>query len=198
MTTPSAPEGGQSGDGGAHSSDPTADAPFDPYRFGLPDHPVPPEYAPPGYVPPPPVTPAPSNPWGPPVQLPPSYGSAQYPPHGAPPPPVYHSYEQPKPGSGKAIAALVLGIASIVMFWTSILDGILVILAVVFGIMGLNEANARRTGGRGMALAGLICAAVGAAAAIAFTVWVVHAVNACGGFASNNSSGFNHCVQDHL
>jgi hypothetical protein len=26
---------------------------FDPYRFGAPEHPVPPEYAPPGYRPPP-------------------------------------------------------------------------------------------------------------------------------------------------
>jgi hypothetical protein len=60
MTTPR-------GDG-ADPSDPTAEPvsfekpaaeqPFDPYRFGAPEHPVPPEYAPPGYRPPPPTQPA--------------------------------------------------------------------------------------------------------------------------------------------
>lgn len=178
MSTPSAPDHGE--------SDPTVDltkgppaseAPFDPYRFGRPDKPVPPEYAPP-------------YPYGA-----PPYGNT---PYGAPQPPGYHSYVQPKSGNGKAIAALVLGIVSILMFWTSIFDAVLVIPALIFGFIARHEANSRRTDGKGMALAGLICAAVGTVLAIVMTVVYVHAINNCGGFSDQNSSGFQQCVQDHL
>lgn len=200
-------------------SDPTSAAPFDPYRYGVPDKPVPPEYAPPGYAPPPSTTsgtPYPGPPpqqQGPPPQTygspypygAPPYGNAPYgaPPHGgqpygAPPPPGYHAYVQPKAGNGKAIAALVLGILSMIMFWTSIFDAVLVVPALIFGFIALHEANTRRSEGKGMAIAGLICAAVGGVVAIVITVVYVHAINQCGGFDSNNSSSFNQCVQDHL
>ena len=95
-------------------SEPTDDQPFDPYRFGAPEHPVPPEFAPPGYEktgyhPPaaqPPVPPAPPapppNPSAPPgFSAPPStpYGQpyGQQPPYGQPPyvqPPYVQPYGQ--------------------------------------------------------------------------------------------------------
>jgi hypothetical protein len=56
---PSPPEGVSLGKSGP-ASDPTADVPFDPYRFGKPDHPIPAEYAPPGYTGP---TTAPASPY---------------------------------------------------------------------------------------------------------------------------------------
>ena len=37
---------------------------FDPYRFGAPEHPIPPEYAPPGYRPPPHLQYQPPAPFG--------------------------------------------------------------------------------------------------------------------------------------
>ena len=193
--------------------------PFDPYRFGKPEHPIPAEYAPPGYTGPtvpsgprsypgatdnpfgnPPGTPY--SPYGPPPPgYPPSGPPPSWPPtppgYGAPPPPPYSHYSQPKPGNGKAIAALVLGILAVVLFWLSVLDAFLIIPAIVFGVLGLTES--RRTGnGRGLALAGLICAAVATVAATVFTVFVVHAANECGGLHNNNTPGFQQCVRDHL
>jgi hypothetical protein len=51
------------GSGSGSGTDPGAytvpgEAPFDPYRFGAPAHPIDPAYAPPGYVPPAPTPPA--------------------------------------------------------------------------------------------------------------------------------------------
>ncbi|HEY2298131.1 MAG TPA: DUF4190 domain-containing protein [Jatrophihabitans sp.] len=60
---------------------------FDPYRFGKPDHPIPPEYAPPGYVPPAtqPGQPAPVWPPRDDEQRTPYGGYPQYPPGPYPP-----------------------------------------------------------------------------------------------------------------
>jgi hypothetical protein len=199
MSTPNPPD---RGDPERPAPDPAAAAPFDPYRFGLPEKPVPPEYAPPGYVFPAAPPTAPADPWAPPGPLPPpTQPGPAYPNHpqyGAPAPPLQHAYVQPKPGNGKCVAALILGIASLLLFWTSVFDAIPAILAIVFGTIGLSEARSRGTGGRGMAIAGLICAAVGAIAAIAFTAFILHAVNQCGGLSHQHDPGFNQCVQDKL
>lgn len=80
---------GQSGrdDAGepAASSDPGGDPSgpldFDPYRFGKPDYPIPPEYAPPGYVPP---APTPAEPVWPPKDAPTQPGYGQQPSYPSP------------------------------------------------------------------------------------------------------------------
>jgi hypothetical protein len=61
---------------------------FDPYRFGKPEHPIPPEYAPPGYVPdvPPPSQQAPG---APPAPVWPPRDEEQRPPYGG-----YPQYQQ--------------------------------------------------------------------------------------------------------
>jgi hypothetical protein len=180
---------------------------------------VPPEYAPPGYVfpaaPPsaPPAGPQPANPWAPPTALPPTQAGPPYPPYPqsgpphpqypqypqyGPPPPLQNAYGQPKPGNGKAITALVLGILSIVFFWLTILDLALIIPAVVFGILGLGDAKVRNSGGRGQAIAGLICAAVAAVLIVIALVVVLHAASKCGGFSHSGDPGFNKCLRDHL
>ena len=79
-------------DDGAQGAEAPLD--FDPYRFGLPEHPVPPEYAPPGYVPPPGQTPPPDPATAYPGGYPPmpqnyppqNYPPTGYPPAGSPPP----------------------------------------------------------------------------------------------------------------
>jgi hypothetical protein len=182
--------------------------PFDPYRFGPPDHPVPPEYAPPGYVEqgytPPPSTPPPTTP-APGPTTPAGSGYPGYQPYptvpppggrfGYPPPPM-HPYQQPKTGNGKATAGLVLGIVAIVFFWLSILDVIPVVLGLIFGSLGLSES--RRTGsGRGQAIAGIVCAAIGAVLAIVFTVVIWTRISPCRDFPSG-SAEFNSCVRRHL
>ncbi len=208
MTTPP-DSAGDSGSGEpvdlGKARQPPPEVPFDPYRFGKPDHPVPPEFAPPGYNPVPQPSPyAAQQPYPteqsayPPQQPPPPYPGPNY-PYGAPYPPPYHAYPQPRTGNGKAVAALVFGILSIVFFWLSILDGVFVILALIFGILGLSESQRQGGNGRGLAVAGLICMGIGAAAAILWTAALVHAVNNCGGFDTDTgSSSFDQCVSDHL
>lgn len=228
MTTPSDPSRPDPGvDLGKRqpeptSSDPTAAAPFDPFRFGKPEHPVPPEYAPPGYVPDPadypasrpsgqyPSAPYPSSPYpapprqpygppGTPYPGPPQPGTHEpYAPYGAPTPPPYHGYAQPRTGNGKAIAAMVCGLASIPLSLASLFDAVLIIPAVVLGLLALGDAKSGRTGGRGMAIAGLACAAVGALLASLVTVWYVHIANQCGGLDQNNSTEFQQCIRDHV
>lgn len=168
-----------------------AEPDFDPYRFGAPDHPVPPEYAPPGYKPPQPA---------PPGQQPPApYGSYVPPPYQpGPPPPYAMPYPPQRRSTGKAIASLVLGIGSIVLSILSVFDIVLIALAVIFGVIALVDAN-RSPGheGRGMAIAGLICAAVGAILAVLLTLWFVSAARHCTQYDSGTSQ-FQNCFRDHL
>ena len=182
---------------------------FDPYRFGAPEHPVPPEYAPPGYKPPQP--PQPPQPAQPPVAPavppggypPPAYQAGPPPPYQVGPPPPYQPYGIPyrahqRRGTGKAIAAMVLGIASILLSILSIFDILLIAPAVIFGIIALTEANrSPHHEGRGMAIAGLVCAAVGAVLAIVLTIWFVGAARHCTQY-DNSSSQFQSCFRDHL
>lgn len=213
---------------GTTDRDNPAEAPFDPYRFGAPDVPPPPEYAPPGYIPPaappssaPPYAGGPYQPYGqpptgtgtPPYPQQPPYPQhtpypqqspysqqspyPQYPAGAYPPPPGGPGYPPPGSGSnGRAVAGLVLGILSLLLFWTSILDAVLVVLAIIFGSIGLSESKWKHVG-RGQALAGLICAAVGAVLAIGFTVWAVHVSRECSGYSSG-SSAYEHCIRDHI
>ncbi len=171
---------------------------FDPYRFGKPDHPVPPEYAPPGYAPE-----TPPSPYGSAGNAPYGQTGTPYPPPspwGAPgygPPPGHYATAQPR-GNGKAVAALVLGIVSIVMFWLSFFNGLFIVLALVFGILGLTEAGSRGGAGKGMAIAGLICMGVGTVATVLYTVWLLHIANQCGGLDNGGDPGFSQCVRDHF
>ena len=201
----------------AAAAEPThVEEPFDPYRFGAPDHPIPPEYAPPGYVPP-----QPPGPFGPPVGggpsahptyqpyptspppgqygAPPPGGQYGYPPpgqYGYPPPP-FGPYPLPKTGNGRATAGLVLGIVAIVFFWLSILDAIPVILGLIFSILGLNES--RRTGhGRGQAIAGIVCASIGAVLAIILSIVIWSRIAPCRDQFNSGTPEFNTCVQHHF
>jgi len=62
----------------------------------------------------------------------------------------------PQEGNGLAVAALVLGILSIVLFWFPFVNWILALLAIIFGAIGM--AKGKRVGkGRGMAITGLVC-----------------------------------------
>lgn len=175
-------------------SDPSGPLDFDPYRFGKPDYPVPPEYAPPGYVAPTPATPPPAGPMSPqpaaqqpvwpPVdmtkQQPPQYGA--YPGYTShpPPPPGYPAYGMVQQSNGKATAALVLGILSILLFFLTFLDLGLVIPAIILGAIGMRDAKRfPQRGGHGRALAGLICGAVGALLVIVTLIIVFVRISPC-------------------
>jgi len=93
----------------------------------------------------------------------------------APPPMPGTPGMAPAGGSnGFAVAALVLGILSLVMFFTIWLPFLLGVLAIVFGALGISRAN--RIGGKqkGLAIAGLVCGAVGMVLAIVFIVLIVN------------------------
>jgi hypothetical protein len=185
---------------------------FDPYRFGAPEHPIAPEYAVPGYVPPtppphlgpPPVAPplpphlaaqpGPAQvPYGQPYPPPPGY----YPPPGYPAPPAQ---QVPlKTGvPGRAQASLVLGIASVALFWLSLLNIVPIVLAFVFGFIGLGESRVRPNRvGRGVAIAGMVLAAVGAVGTIIFNVWELRTIQPCLDMEFG-SSAYSDCIRDHI
>jgi hypothetical protein len=170
-------------------------APFDPYRYGAPEQPVPPEYAPPGYIPPAPQQPPPPpGPAGYRNYPPPYPPQTPYPP----PPPGYQPYGKAYGSNAKAIAALIFGIAAIVLCWLSIFDLVPTIAAVVFGILGINEA-ARRGDGRGrrMAIAGIICAVVGLILAVVLTVYFYNRIKPCLDYPSG-SSAQSHCIEQRF
>jgi hypothetical protein len=93
-------------------------------------------------------------------------------PPGPPPPPPAPPAVQPT--NGLAVASLVLGILSILLFFTVVPPFILGGLAVIFGIIGLSKA-AQGAPNKGLAVAGLVCGAIGLVAAIAFIALVVSA-----------------------
>lgn len=167
---------------------------FDPYRFGKPDYPISPQYAPPGYT----------------GQVPPPQPAAYHPSTGhqpAPhpnfpavpsPPPYSVQYPQPRTGNGKAIAAMVLGIGSIVFCWLSIFDAVLIVPAVIFGAIALSDANRRPAKeGKNLAVAGICCALVGAVLATLLTVVYYHKFSSCLDYKAG-SSQYNQCINDHI
>jgi hypothetical protein len=93
-------------------------------------------------------------------------------PPGPPPPPPAPPAAQPT--NGMAVASLVLGILSLLLFFTVVPPFILGALAVIFGALGLSKAK-QGAPNKGLALAGLICGGVGILAAIAFIALVVTA-----------------------
>lgn len=75
--------------------------------------------------------------------------------------------------SGLAIAALVCGICSLVFFWVPWLGFLLGILAIVFAAIAMSQTGKDpQLRGRGMAIAGLVCAIVGIALWIIILVWI--------------------------
>lgn len=178
---------------------------FDPYRFGAPAHPVPPEYAPPGYRPPPPTPPAPppyaGGPHGGAAHR--GYGQQPYP---MPPAPAGF-YGAPRPGHGKATASLILGLGSILLCWLSILDAIPVLLAIIFGVLALDDAKKNPSAppwggrpprsGRGMAIAGIACALVGAILATVLSLYLYNRFKDCFDYPAG-SEQYKTCITDKL
>lgn len=94
----------------------------------------------------------------------------------APPPMPGAPAVAARSSNGMAVAALVCGILSIVLFFTVWIPVILGILAIVFGAVGIGRAN-KGAPQKGLAIAGLVCGALGIAFAILFIVAIVRTVN---------------------
>ncbi len=91
-------------------------------------------------------------------------GAPGAPPMGAP------GGEAPQ-GNGLAVAALVVGILGVVLFFLPFVGLILAILGVVFGASGMNKSNRIGGKGKGMAIAGLATGAVG----VLLGLWMLYA-----------------------
>jgi hypothetical protein len=88
-----------------------------------------------------------------------------------PPPPPPQGWEPPKPTSGKAIAALVCGLAGPIAAFMCAPLGVAVIAGVILGILALIETGRNGTrSGRGLAIAGTIVSTLGVVATIAMIV----------------------------
>jgi len=84
-----------------------------------------------------------------------------------PNPDVKPASEAPSTVDGLSVAAMVLGIAALVLFWLPIVNFVVAILAIIFGIIGITRKQSV-----GMAVAGL------ATGAIALTIIVVFIIAA--------------------
>lgn len=93
-------------------------------------------------------------------------------------PPGYHN---PKT-NGKSIAALVLGILSIIFPYIGFIIGI---IAIVFANLALKEIKRKGEQGRGMAIAGLVCGIIATAIyAIILIVVIIGIVVAAAKFST--------------
>lgn len=111
-------------------------------------------------VPPPPPPPAPP--------APPAYG---YPPV---PPPVPYGAAPIKPkANGMATASMILGILAVTLGLCLWFFPVLPILAVVFGHIAMKQIRLQGTGGRGMAIAGLVMGYIGIAVTVLLIIFMV-------------------------
>jgi hypothetical protein len=127
------------------------------------------------------VAPMPTPPTPPPYAMP--IPAAPLPPTAYPPPPypVVPGYPYQPARSGKAVAGMWLGIASVpgmILSWVGIIIGV---LGLIFSLIGLSEIRRRERSGytpvpsadRRQAVVGIICSIIGIAASSAFLIYIL-------------------------
>ncbi|MEU6891254.1 DUF4190 domain-containing protein [Streptomyces sp. NPDC046557] len=141
----------------------------DPGGYGYPGAPTP--AGPPAYGGQPPYGGPPGYGGQPPYGGPPGYPgyptAAGYPGYG----PGYPGY--PQPSNGLGIAAFVLGLLSLVACFTLVGPLVFGIVAVVLGALARGKAGRGEATNGGLALAGLICGAVGIVLGAALTLFLI-------------------------
>ncbi|MER7112648.1 DUF4190 domain-containing protein [Streptomyces sp. NPDC000229] len=94
-----------------------------------------------------------------------------------------------KRNNGLAIAALVLGIAAILLFWTVFGGIVLGLLAVIFGIIGARKARGGRAPYGKMSIIGTVLGALGLIASVVIIAIGASILN------SDEFKNFDECVQ---
>lgn len=121
----------------------------------------------------------------------PSYGS--YVPAPAYPPPhayqghpyAYGSHQQKT--SGLAVAGLILGIASIPLFWFNIIDVLIAVTGLVLSLCGLAQVKRNPMyKGQGFAVGGIITSAIGLVLAIIMFVAIINAISGAASYCMEN------------
>ena len=104
---------------------------------------------------------------------------AQQPPPQAPTPPPPAGYAPPATPqqNGLAIAGMVVGIASVVLFFLAWIGSVVGVVGLILSILGLNKAKQMNGVGRGMAIAGLVTSAAGILIGIILTIVVIQRQN---------------------
>lgn len=95
-----------------------------------------------------------------------------YPPHPAYPSGYYGPPILRQQTSGLAVAGMVLGILSLLLFWASLLAPLLAVLGITFSIIGLSQSSKPGWTGTGMAVTGMVCSLVTIAIWVALVVIV--------------------------
>ena len=93
-----------------------------------------------------------------------------------PPPPGIDARPVAGPVNGLAIAGMVLGILSIVLFFLSWIDTIIAIVGLVLSLVGLSKSKLLGGLGRGMAIAGIVTSSVGIVASLVFLAFIINEV----------------------
>lgn len=101
------------------------------------------------------------------------YASSAHGPHGQAPmgPPAHGGFARPPESSNSAIAGLVLGILAL-----SVCSGLTAPFGIFFALLGMRETAPTAIspkGGRGLAIAGLVCSLVGLLPLLLICFWVV-------------------------
>jgi hypothetical protein len=103
------------------------------------------------------------------------------PPPGFPPQGVPYGYAPQQTivyghqGNGIGVAAGVCGIIAVALCWIPFIDYISIVLgtlAIIFGVIGVRNANRIGGAGKGMAITGIICGIVGLAIALIFLLLI--------------------------
>ncbi|MGY1454188.1 DUF4190 domain-containing protein [Streptomyces sp. SS8] len=123
------------------------------------------------------------------------------PSHSYPPPQDWGHYGEPapeppppeppaRPRDGMGVAALVLGLIALVMFWTALLGVVLGVLAIVFGVVGHRRVKRGEATNGWMALTGAITGFLGLALSTAVIAAAVAFLN------SDEVDDFRDCMRN--
>ena len=129
----------------------------------------------------PPVPPPGPGPVGSPGEPAPHAFSQPAYPSGPQPYSTSYPYSAGEAGPGLPLAALVLGLVSVVLSWVPLFDFALGVLAIILGAAGISNADRRGGAGKGMAIAGLVLGLLAVAIAIVFWVFIYGKLNSCYG-----------------